>query len=122
MTSTQLIILLAIGFAAGTLSGIFGVGGGIIIIPALVFFLGLTQHQAQGTSLAVLVFPAGILALMHYYKQGYVNVKFALVLIAAFIIGGYVGSLFATQISGTVLKRVFGVFILVVGLKMVFGK
>lgn len=122
MTTSQLLILLAIGFAAGTLSGIFGVGGGIIIIPALVFILGMSQHNAQGTSMAVLVFPAGILALVHYYKQGHVNLKFALVLIAAFVVGGYVGSLFATQISGTILKRAFGVLILIVGIKMVFGK
>ena len=89
MTVNQIIILLATGLIAGFVSGAMGVGGAIVIVPCLVFFLGLSQQTAQGTSLAVLVFPVGIFAVINYAKNGYINFKFATVLIVAFLLGAY---------------------------------
>jgi uncharacterized membrane protein YfcA len=92
------------------------------MVPALVFFFGMTQHQAQGTSLAVLLFPVGFLAFWNYHKQGYVNFKMALVVMVAFFVGGYLGSLAATHIPARVLKTGFGILIIGLGLKMIFSK
>jgi uncharacterized membrane protein YfcA len=122
MTTTQLIIILAIGLMAGLVSGALGVGGGIIIVPALVLFLGFSQHLAQGTSIAILLLPTGILAVMQYYKNGYVDVKVALILMLLFVVGAYLGSLVSLSLPDKVLKKVFGIFMLLVSLKMVFGK
>jgi len=99
-----------------------GVGGGIIIVPSLVFLLGLSQHEAQGTSLGVLVLPVVILGAYNYYHKGYLNVKFAIVLIIAFVIGGYFGSLLAVNLPDRLLRRIFGGLILLLSLKMIFGK
>ena len=122
MTTTQLIIVLLIGLMAGVVSGALGVGGGIIIVPALVLFLGFSQHLAQGTSIAILMLPTGILAVMQYYKNGYVDVKVALILMLLFVVGAYLGSLVSLSLPDKVLKKVFGIFMLLVSLKMVFGK
>ncbi len=122
MTLSNFLLLTLVGLSAGFLAGTFGVGGGIIIVPALVFVFGMTQHEAQGTSLVVLLFPVGILAVWNYYKQGFVNFKFALVLIFFFVIGGYFGSLFSTNISDNLLKKIFGILMLIAGAQMVFGK
>lgn len=121
MTITTLIILILIGVAAGFLSGMVGVGGGIIIVPALVYLLGLTQHSAQGTSLALMLPPIGILAAMNYYKAGALNVKYAAIISVAFIIGGYFGSkLSLTFISEEMMKRIFGIILFAVSIKLVF--
>jgi uncharacterized membrane protein YfcA len=121
MSISTLIILLIVGFAAGILSGLVGVGGGIIIVPALVYFLGLSQHSAQGTSLALMLPPIGILAAMNYYKSGMLNVKYALIIAIAFIIGGYFGSKISiTYISEALMKKVFGIIMLVAAIKLVF--
>ncbi|MBL7111816.1 MAG: sulfite exporter TauE/SafE family protein [Bacteroidales bacterium] len=122
MTIPEILILIIVGLFGGFIAGTLGVGGGIIIVPALVFILGLTQHQAQGTSLAMMLAPIGILAVANYYKSGYVNIKFAIILMLAFILGGYFGSLFAINLSDLWLKRIFGVLMMVVGVKMVLGK
>jgi uncharacterized membrane protein YfcA len=122
MSINEIVILALIGLSAGIVSGMLGVGGAIIIVPALVFFFGMTQHQAQGTSLAVLLFPVGFLAFWNYYKQGYVNFKIALVVILAFFIGGYLGSVIAVQVPEKLLKTGFGILIIVLGFRMVFGK
>jgi len=122
MSLTEFIILVVAGFIAGIVSGTIGVGGGIVIIPILVFILGFSQHEAQGTSLAFMLPPIGILAAYNYYKNGYVNLKFALILVIVFVIGGYIGSLISINIPDKLLKKVFGVFILLVGIKMIFGK
>ncbi len=122
MTTTQLIIILVIGLMAGLVSGALGVGGGIIIVPALVLFLGFSQHMAQGTSIAILLLPTGILAVLQYYKNGYVDVKVALILMLLFVVGAYLGSLVSLSLPDKVLKKVFGIFMLLVSLKMVFGK
>ncbi len=121
MSITTLIILVVIGILAGILSGMIGVGGGIIIVPALIYFLGLSQHTAQGTSLALMLPPIGILAAMNYYKAGALNVKYAAVIAVAFIAGGYIGSKISIElISETMMKKVFGVIMLIAAIKMVF--
>lgn len=97
-------------------------GGGIIIIPALVFLLGMSQHMAQGTSLAVMLPPIGLLAAYNYYRAGAVDLKYAAVIAVAFLLGGYFGSKIALNIPVDTLKRVFGIFLLLMGLQMVFGK
>ncbi|MEQ8625450.1 MAG: sulfite exporter TauE/SafE family protein [Vicingaceae bacterium] len=121
MGAITILILVVIGLMAGVLSGLIGVGGGIIIVPALVYLLGLTQHSAQGTSLALMLPPIGILAAMNYYKAGALNVKYAIIISLAFIIGGYFGSkLSISYISEENMKRVFGIILLFVSVKMVF--
>jgi len=119
MTYIQILLLVAIGLSAGVLSGTFGVGGGIIIVPALVFFMGLTQREAQGTSLAILLLPVGIFAVMNYYKQGYINVMYAFIIVAAFVIGAYFGSLLAIKLSDKLLKKLFAGVMILAALKMI---
>jgi uncharacterized membrane protein YfcA len=113
---------LLLGLIAGTFSGLIGIGGGIIIVPALVFLFGLSQHQAQGTTLALLVPPIGILAAWTYYKQGYVDLKIASLICIGFFFGGLLGAKFAIKLSNTTLERVFGVALLLIALKMIFAK
>lgn len=122
MTITHLIILIVIGILSGLLAGIFGVGGAIIVIPALVFILGLSQHEAQGTSLAFMLPPVGILATWNYWKAGHVNWKIALILSFTFVLGAYLGSHFSLNISDRSLRRAFGVLMIVMALKMIFSK
>jgi uncharacterized protein len=120
MTTT--LILLCVGLMAGMLSGMVGVGGGIIIVPALVYFLSMTQHEAQGTSLAVLLLPVGIFAVFNYYKAGYVDVKSTLIIASTFLIGGYIGSKISIAIDQNMVKKIFGIFLLLVAFKMILGK
>jgi len=122
MTIYQLIILIVIGLLAGLLAGMFGIGGAIVVIPALVFILGLSQHQAQGTSLAFMLPPVGILATWNYWKEGYVNWKFALILSLTFFIGAYLGSQFSVNISDKLLRRIFGGLLMLIAVKMIFSK
>ncbi len=117
---TEIIIYILIGVTAGILSGMFGVGGGILIVPALVFFIGMTQHQAQGTSLGLMLLPIGILAAYNYYKAGDLNIKAGLIIALAFVVGGYFGSKIALNINDVLLKRIFGVLMLAVALRMIF--
>jgi uncharacterized membrane protein YfcA len=116
------IILLLIGLTAGVFSGILGIGGGIVIIPLLVYFLGFSQHQAQGTSLGLLLPPVGALAVMNYYKAGFVDIKAALIMVITFLIGSYLSSLLAIQLSETIIKKIFAVFLLAYSIKLFFGK
>lgn len=116
----NLFILIGIGLAAGMLSGMFGVGGGVIIVPALVYFLSMTQHQAQGTSLALMLLPIGILAVWNYYKSDAVNWKAGLIIAVAFVIGGYFGSKLSLNLSEVRLKQAFGVMMIAVAVKMIF--
>ncbi|MDD5269886.1 MAG: sulfite exporter TauE/SafE family protein [Candidatus Omnitrophica bacterium] len=111
-----------LGLAAGGLSGLMGVGGGIIIVPALIYVFKFTQIQAQGTTLAMLLPPIGILAAMVYYKSGYVDVKAAAFLCVGFILGGLLGAKTAVGLSNLFLQRLFGVLMFIVSLKMMFTK
>lgn len=122
MNFTTLIILIITGLIAGLLGGSLGVGGAIIVIPSLVIILGLTQQEAQGTSLAFMIPPIGILAALNYYKQGFVNWKYALILSITFMVGAYFGSKIAMQIPEKLLKKIFGVVLLYVSYKMIFAK
>ena len=118
MQTILLIVLL--GLVAGMLSGLVGIGGGIIIVPALVIFLGFSQHEAMGTSLGLLLLPAGILASVNYYKQGYIDIKVVLFLFVGFVVGGYLGSKFSLSLSEIVVKRIFAVLMILVASKMLF--
>lgn len=122
MTLIEFFILLMTGLLAGFISGSLGVGGGIVIVPSLVFLLGLTQHQAQGTSLALLLAPIGILAVINYHRDGFINWKFAFILMIAFVMGGYLGSKLSVQLPEKTLKQIFGLLMLIVGTKMILGK
>ena len=108
MGTETLILLIAIGFTAGVLSGLVGIGGGIIIVPALIFFLGFSQQEAQGTSLGLLLLPVGILAVINYYNKGYIDVKVVGVMCLAFVVGGWVGSKVALQLSEELLLTAKG--------------
>ncbi len=114
------LFLIVLGLLAGGLSGLIGIGGGIIIVPALVYLFGLSQQQAQGTTLALLLPPIGILAVWQYYKHGYVDFRIALFIIIGFLIGSLFGSRFATALPANVLSKIFGITLLLVSLKMLF--
>ncbi|MDV7188198.1 sulfite exporter TauE/SafE family protein [Lutibacter sp. TH_r2] len=122
MTLSTVIILIIIGLLAGVLSGLVGVGGGILMVPMFVFFLGLTQHNAQGMSLAVMLPPVTFFAVYNYHQSGEINWKMALIVSLLFFIGGFIGSKIALQIDQRMLKKVFGVFMLLVAIKLIFGK
>jgi uncharacterized membrane protein YfcA len=112
MDVNTLILLLCIGLIAGIASGFVGIGGGMIIVPALVFGLGLSQHMAQGTSLAMMIPPIGILAVMSYYRAGQIQLEYAAVLAVTFVLGAWLGSKWALKISPAVVRLVFGAFML----------
>jgi len=118
----NILLYLLLGLSAGVLSGLMGIGGGIIIIPALVLLFGLSQHTAQGTSLALMVPPIGLLAAWTYYKQGFVDLKIAGLICLGFFVGGLVGAKFATAIPDEILRKIFGVVLLLVSLRMIFFK
>ena len=122
MTVTTLLILLAVGVAAGFLSGMVGIGGGIIIVPVLVYFLGFTQHQAQGTTLFMFLLPIGILGIINYHKAGHVDYKTAFIIATTFVFGSYFGSKLAISLDQKTIKQIFGVIIILLGAKMVFWK
>ena len=122
LNMTTIIILLCIGLLAGILSGMVGIGGGIVIVPALIYFMNMSQQQAQGTSLAVLLLPVGIFAVYYYYNAGFVDVKSAWVIALSFLLGGLIGSKIAISIDQNILKKVFGIFMLLLSLKMIFWK
>ena len=111
-----------IGLFAGILSGLVGVGGGVVIVPALVMLYGFTQHTAQGTTLGVLILPVGFLAAYTYYQKGYVNVGAALLICLGFVLGGLIGAKIATSISSVALKRVFGVVMVAMGIRMLLSR
>ena len=111
MTTELVITLLLIGLAAGILSGLVGVGGGLIVVPALIFFLGYSQHQAQGTSLGLLLLPVGILAVMNYYNKGQIDVKVVAVMSVAFVLGGWLGSKWALRLPADTVKKIFAIFL-----------
>ena len=122
MSTSMLLILIIIGIVTGAMAGMLGIGGAIIMIPALVFFMGFSQQMAQGTSLAVMLPPIGILAAYNYYKAGQVNITFAIILAVAFLIGSYFGSKLALTLPQPLLKKIFGILLLLVATKMLLSK
>ncbi len=116
----EVLILVCIGLAAGILSGMFGVGGGLIVVPALVWFLSMNQHSAQGTSLGMILLPVGALAVINYYQAGSINIKYSLIIALAFVLGGYLGSKVSLGMAEGLLRKTFGIFMLFVALKMIF--
>lgn len=118
MNAETILILVLIGLAAGTLSGLVGVGGGIIIIPALVFFLGFSQFAAQGTSLGLLLLPVGILAVINYYNKGYIDLKVVGIMCVAFVLGGWLGSKLALSISQETVRKIFAIVLFYAACKM----
>ncbi len=121
MPFQTILILILIGILAGIASGFIGIGGGLIIVPALVYFLGLSQHAAQGTSLLLMLPPIGILAVMNYYKAGEVNIAYGLIIAVAFVLGGYFGSKIALRISPNLVKLIFGALMLYASFKMIYS-
>jgi uncharacterized membrane protein YfcA len=117
-----IVLSIVLGLAAGVLSGLLGIGGGILIVPAFVLVFGFSQHLAQGTTLALMVPPIGLLAAWTYYKHGDVNVKVAALVCLGFFIGGLFGARWATQINPATLRRLFGVALLISALKMILTK
>lgn len=120
MDMQLILIVLLIGLAAGMLSGMVGIGGGLIIVPALVYFLGFSQHTAQGTSLALILLPVGILAVMQYYKQGHVDIKVVGILAIGFVIGSLFGSRFALSVPQATVKKIFASVMILIAFKMLF--
>lgn len=118
----DVIILLLIGFAAGIASGILGVGGGIVVIPALVLIMGYSQKLAQGTSLGLLLMPIGILAVMNYYKAGYLDIKAALIMSITFLAGSYLSSYIAVNLHEHIIKKIFAVFMFAYAIKLFMDK
>ena len=116
----QIIVFVLLGVTAGIFSGVLGIGGGIIIVPALALLFGMSQHQAQGTTLALMVPPIGLLAAMVYYKQGNVDLKAAAFICAGFFIGGLIGARAAAHIDDALLSKVFGIVMMIVAVKMFF--
>jgi uncharacterized membrane protein YfcA len=112
--------LIVLGIFTGILSGIVGVGGGIILVPALVYFFNTTQLQAQGTSLALLMFPVGILAVMQYYKQGHIDFRLVGIIALGFVLGSFMGSKIALSLPQDLVKKIFAVLLLIISVKMLF--
>ncbi|PKP31335.1 MAG: permease [Bacteroidetes bacterium HGW-Bacteroidetes-16] len=122
MTLSIVIILILIGLLAGMFSGLIGIGGAIIMIPALVLILGMDQYSAQGTSLAIMLPPIGLMAAWNYYKAGAIDLRYAMIIAGAFFIGGFFGSKFALGIPEVILRKVFAAILLVIAVKMFFSK
>jgi len=122
MNFTNAFLYVFTGLLAGLLSGLIGIGGGTIIVPILVIFAGLSQKMAQGTTLALLVPPIGILAAWTYYKEGYVDFPIAGLICIGFIFGGLIGAKLATNLSNQTLERIFGIALLIIAIKMIFAK
>ena len=118
----DMIILLSLGLVAGVLSGMVGIGGGIVIVPALVYFLGFSQHSAQGTVLFMFLLPIGILGVYNYWQAGHIDWKVAGIMATTFVIGSFIGSKTAIAIDQVTLKRIFGVILFFLSLKMIFWK
>ncbi|NBO48903.1 MAG: sulfite exporter TauE/SafE family protein [Chitinophagia bacterium] len=117
-----IVYLILIGIAAGFLGGMVGIGGGVIIVPALVLLLGITQHNAQGISLTMMLFPVGILGVINYYKKGYVDFRYAGLIAAGFLIGSYVGSKFSLSLPQETIKKVFAVLMIILAIRMLLSE
>ena len=114
------LLYILLGVFAGALSGLIGIGGGVIIVPSLIFLFGFSQQEAQGTTLGLLVPPIGILAAWTYYQQGYVNLKVAALICFGFVLGGLLGAKLAINLPSNILEKIFGIVLLLIALKMIF--
>lgn len=121
MSISTILILIFLGICAGMLSGFVGVGGGMIIVPGLIFLLGASQLSAQGTSLAVIMLPVGIFGVMNYYKAGHINIQHAAIIALAFVIGSYFGSKYALRVPEHKIKFLFGLFLLYISIRMIYS-
>ncbi len=120
MDTQTILIIIMVGIAAGMLSGLVGVGGGIIIVPSLIYFISFSQKTAQGTSLALIMLPVGIFGVLQYYKQGHVDFRIVGLLAIGFLAGSYFGSKLALSISQDTLKKVFAILMILIAIKMLF--
>lgn len=120
MTPEQIAIVIVAGLLAGVLSGLVGIGGGIVLVPALVMALGFSQQKAQGTTLALFMFPVGLLAVLNYHRKGYVDWRAMALLGAGFILGAFLGSKLALSLPQLTIKRIFGALIIIIGIRMLF--
>jgi uncharacterized protein len=120
MDIQTMVIIILVGIAAGILGGLVGVGGGIIIVPALVYFIGFSQKTAQGTSLGLIMLPVGILGVLQYYKQGHVDFKVVGMLAVGFLLGSYFGSKIALSLPQETVKKIFAVLMIIIAIKMLF--
>ncbi len=121
MPAASVFLFIALGLGAGVLSGVFGIGGGLVIVPALIYFAGFPQHRATGTSLAVLLPPIGIGAFWEYYRHGNVDVRAAMIIATSVLAGGWFGAVLANRISGPYLRLAFSVFVCTVGVYLFYG-
>jgi len=122
MSISDILVLLSIGLFAGFLSGMVGIGGGIVVVPVLVYFFSMNQKTAQGTVLFMFLLPVGILGVMNYYRAGHVDMKLAAIMAITFVAGSYLGSKTAIAIDTKLVKQIFGGTIMLVGFKMLLGK
>ena len=120
MSLQVIIILFLVGLAAGILGGLVGIGGGIIIVPSLIYFLGFTQKEAQGTSLGILLLPIGILGVLQFYKAGFIDMRTVWLVSFGFLVGSYFGSKVALSFSQNTVKKIFAVLMILIALKMLF--
>ena len=120
MDTQTILIIIMVGLAAGMLSGLVGVGGGIIIVPALVYFIGFSQKTAQGTSLALIMLPVGIFGVLQYYKQGHVDFRIVGLLAIGFLAGSFWGSKIALNLQQDTVKKIFAILMIIVAIKMLF--
>lgn len=121
MNHDSILLFIAIGLVTGITSGLFGIGGGLLLIPALIYLAGYSQHEATGISLAILLPPVGLGAVVEYYRHGNVDLKVALIIAAALFVGGWIGALFANQVAGPYLRLAFACFVVCVGLYLLYG-
>lgn len=117
----SILLFVGIGLATGVVAGMFGIGGGLLLIPALVYLAGYTQHQATGISLAVLLPPVGLGAVLEYYRHGYVDLQVAVIIAVAVMVGGWFGAVLANQVSGPYLRLAFACFVVCMGLYLLYG-
>ena len=120
MSLYAIVILLVIGLAAGIMGGLVGIGGGIVIVPALIYFLSFSQKEAQGTSLGILLLPIGILGVWQYYKAGYVDMRIVWLVAGGFLAGSYFGSKIALSLPQETVKKLFAILMIIVSIKMLF--
>ena len=115
-------LALLVGVIVGVVSGIVGIGGGVLFIPALIWLFGMDQHKAQGTSLGALLAPVGIFAFLEYYRKGHADLKIALLLAGGFLVGGYFGAVVAQHVPELWLRRIFAIMMVVIGARMFFSR